>query len=87
VYKKDASFMIRGVTENNNVRTRIYQLKNDNSLRNQSSTSLISNASSKQTLDDILKNSVDTAIEDPVIDQILEEMPENQIVVSPPPTK
>lgn len=42
VYKKDASFMVRGVTENNNVRTRIYQLKNDNSLRNQASTSLIS---------------------------------------------
>jgi len=40
VYKKDASFIIRGVTENNNVRTRIYQIKDDDSLRNQSSTGL-----------------------------------------------
>jgi hypothetical protein len=45
VYKKDASFMIRGVTENNNVRTRIYQLKNDKSLQNQKkeSTTIIPN--------------------------------------------
>ena len=28
IYKKDASFIIRGVTQNNNVRTRIYKKKN-----------------------------------------------------------
>lgn len=31
VYKKDASFMVRAVTENNNVRTRIYQIGDSNS--------------------------------------------------------
>ena len=46
-----------------------------------SSTSFISNDSSKQTLDDILQNTVVTAVEDPVIDQVLEELPENQIVI------
>jgi len=48
-----------------------------------SSTSLVSSAS-KQTLDDILQNTVVTAVEDPVIDQVLEELPENQIVVFGP---
>lgn len=49
-----------------------------------SSTSVISNASSKETLDNILKNSVVTAVEDSVIDQVLEELPENQIVIYGP---
>lgn len=48
-----------------------------------SSTSLVSGAS-KQTLDDILQNTVVTAVEDPVIDQVLEELPENQIIVYGP---
>jgi len=34
MFKKDASFMIRGVTENNNVRTRIYQLNDKNNIKN-----------------------------------------------------
>ena len=49
-----------------------------------STTSLISNDSSKETLNDILENSVVTAVEDPVIDQVLEELPENQIVIYGP---
>ena len=35
VYKKDASFILRGVTENNNVRTRIYQLNKNENLKTQ----------------------------------------------------
>jgi hypothetical protein len=34
VYKKDASFMVRAVTENNNVRTRIYQIEDSNLISN-----------------------------------------------------
>ena len=51
--------------------------------RDPSTTSLISEPK-KQTLDDILQNTVVTAVEDPVIDQVLEELPENQIVVYGP---
>ena len=48
-----------------------------------STTSLISDPK-KQTLDEVLKDTVVTDVEDPVIDQVLEEMPENQIVIYGP---
>lgn len=48
-----------------------------------STTSLISEPK-KQTLDEVLKDTVVTAAEDPVIEQVLEEMPENQIVIYGP---
>ena len=48
-----------------------------------STTSLISEPK-KQTLDEVLKNTVVTSAEDPVIEQVLEEMPENQIVIYGP---
>ena len=46
-------------------------------------TSLISEPK-KQTLDEVLKDTVVTAAEDPFIEQVLEEMPENQIIVYGP---
>lgn len=46
-------------------------------------TSLISEPK-KQTLDEVLKDTVVTAAEDPVIEQVLEEMPENQMIVYGP---
>ena len=48
-----------------------------------STTSLISEPK-KQTLDEILKDTVVTAAEDPVIEQVLEEMPENQMIIYGP---
>ena len=46
-------------------------------------TSLISEPK-QQTLDEVLKDTVVTDAEDPVIEQVLEEMPENQIVIYGP---
>lgn len=47
------------------------------------STSIF-NEPKKATLDDILQNTVVTDAEDPVIEQVLEEMPENKIVIYGP---
>ena len=50
IYKKDASFMLRGVTENNNVRTRIYQLNIPNTRKYNVIDKLSSTIGSVQTM-------------------------------------